>query len=63
MLAAILVAGRSAHPDGTLGLMRVTEELDPVRHGHLQTRRLVLPRWSDWPITLPLLVLWCMQLP
>ena len=60
VLAAILVAGRSGSAmTASLGVMRVTEELDALKvmgipHGF----RLIMPKVMALAIALPLLILW-----
>ncbi|HEY4374082.1 MAG TPA: ABC transporter permease [Burkholderiales bacterium] len=60
VLAAILVAGRSGSAmTASLGVMRVTEELDALTvMGIPQGFRLILPKVVALAIALPLLVLW-----
>ena len=60
VLAAILVAGRSGSAmTASLGVMRVTEELDALTvMGIPQGFRLILPKVIALAIALPLLILW-----
>ena len=60
VLAAILVAGRSGSAiTASLGVMRVTEELDALTvMGIPQGFRLIMPKVVALAIALPLLILW-----
>lgn len=60
LLAAILVAGRSGSSmTASLGVMRVTEELDAMAAiGISPVRRLILPRVVALALAMPLIVLW-----
>jgi phospholipid/cholesterol/gamma-HCH transport system permease protein len=60
VLAAILVAGRSGSAmTASLGVMRVTEELDALSvMGIPQGFRLIMPKVLALAIALPLLILW-----
>jgi phospholipid/cholesterol/gamma-HCH transport system permease protein len=60
VLAAILVAGRSGSAmTASLGVMRVTEELDALTvMGIPQGFRLILPKVLALALALPLLILW-----
>jgi len=60
VLAAILVAGRSGSAmTASLGVMRVTEELDALTvMGIPQGFRLILPKVLALAVALPLLILW-----
>ncbi len=60
VLAAILVAGRSGSAmTASLGVMRVTEELDALAvMGIPQGFRLIMPKVVALAIALPLLILW-----
>lgn len=60
LLAAILVAGRSGSAmTASLGVMRVTQELDALAAmGISHSRRLILPKVVALCIAMPLLVVW-----